>query len=64
MIIVDGEYCTKCEKYMQYNEKGKCIKCGTLIYKTQKEKNSYIGISKDDATSIKGEGDFNGDNIC
>jgi len=46
MIIVDGEYCTKCEKYMQYNEKGKCIKCGTLIYKTQKEKNSYIGSIK------------------
>jgi len=35
----------------------------TYIQNT-KRKNSYIGISKDDATSIKGEGDFNGDNIC
>ena len=54
VTIIEKEYCSKCDKYMKYDLKGKCIKCGTLIYKTQKEYNSYNNLSKEDDKTLQG----------
>ena len=59
--IIDKAFCTNCVKLRKYNEKGNCIVCGENIFEKRITSSSYIGISKEDAKSIEGEGNFDGD---
>lgn len=54
VIIADKEYCDKCDKYMQYDSEGKCIKCKTLIYIKKKRNNSYNNLSPEDDKTVQG----------
>ena len=47
VTLIEQEYCDKCEKYMRYDAKGKCVKCGTLIFKEAIKNTSIYDPAKD-----------------
>ena len=50
------EYCTRCNEWREYDEKGKCLICGTVIKKIKKNLKS----SSDEDQDLS---DFNGGNF-
>jgi len=58
--LIEQEYCDKCGRYMKYDAKGKCVKCGTLIYKDSSMKNTATYDPAKDMGMDKSETDIGG----
>ena len=47
--VGDDEFCTDCMEWRKYDEEGKCVVCGKLIFKkpAKKETSSYAEYEKE-----------------